>query len=151
MEQKNQIWDEYNKFKKDYELSLKHNKTLPDMIKEIMSEKNMTIELLHEKSNISTSTIHRLRSGKLKTRTRIVEYKPYISTIIAFAIACELDMILTITLLESQGLSFKRTSEVHYAYCYLILNCRGNTIDECNEKLKELGIEEQYYIPNRLI
>lgn len=71
-----------------------------------------------------------------------MEYLPTMKTIVAFCIACNLDILNTIALLESLGLTFKRTSKVHYAYSYLIVNCRGKSIPECNEILKKLEIDE---------
>lgn len=136
-------WIEYDRFKKDYELSLKTNKTLPEIVKSIMEEKGLTIDDLVDKSKIDKRTIYRLRSGIIKTRTRDMEYLPSIKTIVAFCIACRLDMLNAITLLETVGLSFKRTSEVHYAYCYLIMNCRGKTIGDCNKVLRDFGIDEE--------
>lgn len=135
-------WIEYEKFKKDYELSLKNNRKFPDIIKEIMSRENLSIDALKQKSLLDKQTINRLRSGNIKTKTRTMEYLPTMKTIVAFCIACNLDMLNTITLLESLGLTFKRTSKVHYAYSYLIVNCRGKSIPECNEILKKLEIDE---------
>ena len=151
-DQKKEIWEEYDKFKADYECSLKHNKPFSVMVTEIMDEKGITIEKLSEKSAISVSTINRLRSGVIKNKYgEEVEYLPFTNTIVAFCIACDVDMLMTITLLESLGLSFKRTSEVQYAYCYLIINCRGKTIDECNKVLENLNIDEKYFLTNRLV
>jgi transcriptional regulator with XRE-family HTH domain len=145
------VWSEYDKFKEDYNRSVKHNKSFGDMITEIMTDKNITIEELIEKSTISKSTIERMRSGKIKTRHGVSEYIPFLNTIVAFCIACDVDMLMTITLLESLGLSFRRTDEVHYAYCYLIVNCRGESIDSCNNVLKGLKIKKEFHLCNRIV
>ena len=100
-------WTEYERFKKDYELSLKNNKAFPDIVKDIM------------------------------------DYVPSMRSIVAFCIACNMDMLNTVTLLESLGLTFRRTSKVDYAYSYLIVNYRGKSIPECNEVLKILGIDDE--------
>lgn len=136
-------WLEYEKFKKDYELSLKNNRKFSDIVKEVMDREKLTIEKLQEKSKLDRRTICRLRSGKIKSRIREMEYFPTMKTIIAFCIACNLDMLNAITLLESLGLTFKRTSKVHYAYCYLIINCRGKSIAECNAILKNFEINAE--------
>lgn len=146
LEEQERVWTEYNKFKKDYALSLKNNKPFPEIVKDIMSEKGLTIEALQEKSKIDRRTIFRLRSGLIKSRTREMEYLPSIKTIVAFCVACDLDMLNAITLLESVGLSFKKTSMVQYAYCYLIMNCRGKTIYECNTVLKNFGIDKEDFL-----
>ncbi len=145
-EQKEQVWSEYERFKEDYERSKQHNKAFDVIVTEIMTEKSYTVEDLAEKSGIDTRTISRLRSGKIKSKNGEREYLPHVKTIIAFCIACDLDMLMAITLLESLGLSFKRRSEIHYAYCYLITNCRGKSIDECNDVLGKLKIDEEYFL-----
>ncbi|MCL2190176.1 MAG: helix-turn-helix transcriptional regulator [Defluviitaleaceae bacterium] len=143
------VWKSYEKFKKDYDLTLKNNKTCSEIVQEIMKDRGFTIEKLVEKSKLSTQTVHRLRSGRMKNNKGMeTEYLPNHKTIIAFSIACELDMLMTITLLESLGYGFRRTSEVHYAYCYLIVHCRGESIDECNKALEKLGIAEPYHLRN---
>lgn len=145
--QKQEIaWEDYNKFKKDYGLSLKNNKTFSEIVNEIMDCKGLTIEALQEKSKIDRRTICRLKSGKIKTQKRVMEYMPNMKTIIAFCVACNLDMLNTITLLESLGLSFKKTSLVDYAYCYLIANYSGKSIAECNAVLKNLGIDSNDFL-----
>ena len=143
MQQKEQeqIWGEYTKFKKDYELSLKNNKPFPEIVKDIMREKGLTIENLQDKSKIDRRTIVRLRTGLIKTKTLEMEYLPTKKTIVAFCVACDLDMLNAITLLESLGLSFKKTSLIDYAYCYIITNCRGKEIHERNTVLKSFGID----------
>jgi len=142
-----QVWNEYERFQADYARSKKHNKPFHEHVTEIMDENEITVEKLSELSGIDTRTILRLRSGKIKNRNgEYKEYLPHVKTVIAFSIACDLDMLMTITLLESLGLSFKKTSEIHYAYCYLIVNCRGKSIAECNEILQKLNINEEYLL-----
>ena len=105
-------WTEYERFKKDYELSLKNNKAFPDIVKDIMDREKLTIEKLVNKSLLDRQTINRFRTGKIKTKTRVMDYVPSMRSIIAFCIACNMDMLNTVTLLESLGLTFRRT-QVH--------------------------------------
>ena len=72
-----------------------------------------------------------------------MDYVPSMRSIVAFCIACNMDMLNTVTLLESLGLTFRRTSKVDYAYSYLIVNYRGKSIPECDEVLKILGIDDE--------
>lgn len=137
------VWTEYDKFKHDYDLSVENNKKFHEIVNDIMESKNLTVESLQRISKIDKRTIYRMKDGMIKTKTREMEYLPTLKTIIAFCIACELDMLNAITLLESLGLSFKRTSKLHYAYCYLIINCRGKSICECNNILRDFGIDKE--------
>lgn len=136
-------WTEYERFKKDYELSLKNNKAFPDIVKEIMRRENLSIDKLVNKSLLDKQTVNRFRTGKIKTKTRVMDYVPSMKSIVAFCIACNMDMLNTVTLLESLGLTFRRTSKVDYAYSYLIVNYRGKSIPECNEVLKKLEIDNE--------
>ena len=112
-----------------------------------MNDKGYTKEKLSTDAKLSTKTMYRMKNGKIKNnKGEEMNYMPNMRSIIAFCIACNLDMLMTITLLESLGLSFKKTDPVHYAYCYLIVNCRGESIDKCNEILKDLKIEEKYFL-----
>ena len=139
-------WTEYERFKKDYELSLKNNKAFPDIVKDIMDREKLTIEKLVNKSLLDRQTINRFRTGKIKTKTRVMDYVPSMRSIIAFCIACNMDMLNTVTLLESLGLTFRRTGKVDYAYSYLIVNYRGKSIPECNAVLKNLWIDDGYLL-----
>lgn len=139
-----QIISDYERFREDFKLSLENNTIFCDYIKHIMDSKGITIDELVEKSRLSKQTVHRLRSGKHRTmNNKVVDYLPEDKTLIAFCIACQLDMMNAMQLFGTLGRGFIPTSEVHYAYCYLITNCRGRTITECNEVLGQLGIEEK--------
>lgn len=144
--EQNSVWAEYDRFKKDYENSLKTNIAFPIIVREFMDSSGLTIEALQAKSKIDRRTICRLRSGLIKTKTREMEYLPNMKTIIAFCIACDLDVGNAITLLEALGLSFKRTSKIHYAYLHLITYCRGKTITECNNVLESFEIDREYFL-----
>lgn len=140
-------WGDYEKFKRDYEKSLDENKTFSQLVVDIMKENNFTVEKLIEESGLSKATVNRLRSGEVKTwKGEIREYLPHLKTIIAFCIACDLHILRAITLLESIGYGFRRTSEVHFAYCHLIVNFRGDSIAKCNEELRKLQIDEEYHL-----
>lgn len=131
-------WTEYERFKKDYELSLKNNKAFPDIVKDIMDREKLTIEKLVNKSLLDRQTINRFRTGKIKTKTRVMDYVPSMRSIVAFCIACNMDMLNTVTLLESLGLTFRRTSKVDYAYSYLIVNYKSGTIPQRKRSLRSV-------------
>ena len=39
-----------------------------------------------------------------------------------------------------------RFNKNDYAYSFILTQCRGKSVDECNEILKKLGIEEGYLL-----
>ena len=54
--------------------------------------------------------------------------------------------MMTQFLLHSLGLGFNRYSKRDYSYSFLLTRCRGKEVVSCNEILKNLGIEERYYL-----
>ena len=72
---------------------MKNNKAFPDIVKDIMDREKLTIEKLVNKSLLDRQTINRFRTGKIKTKTRVMDYVPSMRSIIAFCIACNMDML----------------------------------------------------------
>lgn len=60
------------------------------------------------------------------------------------AVGYNLDYQLTEKLCDSIGVTFVLSNTRDYAYQFLLTNCRGKSVDECNEILEQLGIEERY-------
>ena len=61
-------------------------------------------------------------------------------------VAYKLDLMLSQALFSSLGVEFSRFNKRDYAYTFLLTNCRGKSISQCNEILKALGIEKQYWL-----
>jgi len=61
--------------------------------------------------------------------------------IISIAVGFRLDVHLTEYMLESCGMTFCESSKVDKAYIYLIENHKGESIEDCNGILRDLGIE----------
>lgn len=125
-------------FLKDYETSTKYNKPFSELIGEILEgETYMTFA---EKTHLSENMLYRLKKQ--------VDEKdpPQRNTLVSVCVGYNLDLMMTQALLYSLGLGFNRFSKRDYAYTFLLTRCRGKNIDECNEILKELGIEERYWL-----
>ena len=129
-------------FERDYNLSCKNNKTMSEIVNQIIRSTGYTLDELQEKSQIDRRTLYRLKTGTIKTKKRTMDYFPSMKTLVAFSIACNLDLLNAETLLNSLGLAFNRTNKVHYAYWYIIKDCRGKSISDCNKVLKSLGIAD---------
>lgn len=61
--------------------------------------------------------------------------------IISIAVGFHLDVHLTEYILESCGMRFCESSKVDKAYIYILENCKGRNIGDCNGVLRDLGIE----------
>lgn len=125
-------------FHKDYENSTKYNKSFRKLITEILEgETDMSF---CSRTGLSPNMLSRLRNQ--------VDEKdpPQRSTLISVCVGYDLDLMMAQALLYSLGLGFNRFNKRDYAYSFLLTRCRGKDIDECNEILKNLGVEERHYL-----
>ena len=132
-------WETLQKeFLRDYETSTKYNKSFGKMICEILE--GVTYNQFAEKTELSPNMLYRLKYQ--------VDEKdpPQRNTLISVCIAYHLDLMMTQALLYSLGLGFNRFNKRDYAYTFLLTRCRDKDINECNEILKNLGIEKKYWL-----
>ncbi len=122
------------KFEENFELSKKNNKNFGEMFKTILEEKEITKEEFIQEVGLSGKTFDRYLSNTID---------PSLKSIISFAVAFELDMLNLITLLRAGGYGIDFTDRTQYAYSYLITDCSGMTITECNQVLKAIGIDKK--------
>jgi len=151
-------WEMYDKFIEDFNrkkitfppfneqvLSIMDN-TKVKYIDKKQNEKigKLTNERLSEKSGLPERIITCFRTGKIKNnKGETLDYNPNYRDIVAFCIGCDLEFSTTMPLFHSAGLNLSRTSLLHQAYCYIMINCRGKEIKECNRVLRELKIEKK--------
>lgn len=123
-----------NEFLNDYEKSIVYNKSFSELISEVLDGESYTS--FANKTHLSENMLYRLKKQ--------VDEKdpPQRSALISVAVGYNLDLMMTQALLYSLGLGFNRFRKRDYAYTFLLTCCRGKTIDECNEILKELAIEK---------
>lgn len=125
-------------FKTDLDNSRNYNKSFREMLSDIL--KGETYMSFASKTGLSCNMFYRLLHE--------VDEKdpPQRSTLISVCVAYDLDLLMTQSLLESLGLGFNRFNTRDYAYSFLLTRCRGKDIDECNEILKELGVDKKYFL-----
>lgn len=102
------------------------------MINEILA--NETEGTFVRKTGLSYNMFSRIRTQVDR------QSPPQRNTLMSIAIQ------LTAALLDSIGLSFILSNPRDYAYQFLLTNCRGKNIDQCNEILEHLGVEEKYWL-----
>lgn len=122
------------KFEENFELSKKNNKNFAEMFRTILEEKQITKEEFIQEVGLSGKTFDRYLNNTKD---------PSLKSIISFAVAFELDMLNVITLLRAGGYGLDFTDRTQYAYSYLITDCSGMTITECNQVLEAIGIEKK--------
>lgn len=135
-------YDEWEKivkqFERDFANSTKYNKPFTEMIGEVLEGE--TYKSFADKTKLCENQFQRLRK-------RVDEKDPpQRNTLISVCVAYDLDLMMAQALLHSLGLDFNRFNKRDYAYTFLLTRCRGKSVDECNEILKELGIEEKYWL-----
>lgn len=125
-------------FHKDYDMYNKHMKSFRELINEILDGE--TEGKFVRKTGLSNNMFSRIRTQIDKNNP------PQRNTLMSVAIGYGLDYQLTAALLDSIGLSFILSNPRDYAYQFLLTNCRGKSVDECNEILEHLGVEEKYWL-----
>lgn len=132
-------WKEMEeRFEKDFENSVKYNKPFSALINEVL--KGETAGKFEKRTGLTQNMLSRLKN-------RVDSANPsQKNTIITVCVAYDLDLMMAQALLYSQGSMLNRFNKNDYAYSFILTQCRGKSVDECNEILKKLGIEEGYLL-----
>lgn len=102
----------------------------PDALHFLMKERNMTVELLEERSLISGRTIKRLRNDPSYNVTR--------EHIIALSVGLELPPVISMELLRKAGLTMKNTT-LQNTYTMILCIMYSSAIETVNDFLIALG------------
>ena len=94
--------------------------------------RDFTREELEEHSTVSVSTIQRMEKDK--------EYQKKLGRLVAICIGLKLYPTFSFDLIDKSNCKFDDTIVFHGVYKMLLRNCYHLTVDECNQKLKEMGI-----------
>lgn len=149
-----EAFDVYENFKSDFDFTQQHSKSFAELMWEIMRERKVTY-LTPTKKQVSAhirdrnhfanvtglgpSTYDRIKSGR-------DDYVPSIKTFMTLCIIYDLNITMVKNLRHTYGYDFNAKDQVHQAYIYLLVNCRGKSLSYCNKTLEALGIEEKYYL-----
>lgn len=125
-------------FYTDFKRYNNHIKSFSTLINEILDGE--TEGTFVQKTGLSPNMFSRIRKYVGK------KDQPQRNTLISIAVGYKLDFQITARLLESLGSGFTLSNERDYAYQFLLTNCRGKSVDECNEILECLGVEEKYWL-----
>ena len=127
-----------NQFDTDFKRYNSHIKSFRELINEILEGE--TEGTFVDKTGLSYNMFSRIRTQVDK------QNPPQRNTLMSIAVGYNLDYQITSALLDSIGVGFILSNTRDYAYQFLLTNCRGKSIDDCNEILEALGVEEKYWL-----
>jgi len=130
----------YGRFKEDFNKTKRLNKPFNELMIDIINDMKLTPKEFAERTTLNEVYFSRMQAPG---------YQPKMYNLITICMGLGFDMPMTLTLLEPLGRSFIRTNKVHYAYCRLITDYRGASIEKCNEILKRFGISENNFLGGR--
>lgn len=125
-----------NSFRQEFEKQLSISGTLYQRIKKIMEIKNISIEDFYDSTKLNRTVLYDIKKNK----------KPQLRTVVTICIGLELGTVQSLELIRLAGYSLSNTFYLDYVYFDLINHYNDYGIEECNKRLKELGIEKKYYL-----
>lgn len=132
-------WRRVNaQFQKDYKRYNDNVQSFSELINEILNGE--TEGTFANKTGLSPNMFSRIRNYISKADP------PQRNTLMSVCVGYKIDYPLASRLFDSLGVGFSYQSKRDYAYIFLLTQCRGKSVDECNEILEQLGIEEKYWL-----
>lgn len=110
-----------------------------DAMKKLLEDRKITSELYCEKMMCDPNAYRRLTNEV-----------PSLAKLTAFCIVFNIDLENLTSLLYHLGVSIKKTDPVQFAYAKLVEEYKGHSIYECNLLLKQIGIPDDYLLPDPL-
>ena len=126
-----------NIFLKAYKIKLSVNETLYQRIKRFMKVKNISEEEFYIRANINRNVMYDIKQNKSRPTFRMV---------ITICIGLNLEPDESLELIRLAGYTLSNTLYVDCAYMDLICHYYEYDIYVCNDRLKELGVDEKYHL-----
>lgn len=124
-----QFYEDFNRYNEKVQ-------TFPELIEKILEGE--TEGTFARKTGLSHNMFSRIKNYVNKSDP------PKKSTLMSICVGYGIDYPLAQRLFDSVGMGFSLQNKRDYAYIFLLTQCRGKSIDECNEILEWLKIEEYY-------
>lgn len=125
-------------FNKDFNTYNENVQSFSELISNILVHE--TAGTFERKTGLSQNMLSRMKNQISK------KDPPKRNTLMSVCVGYNIDLPLASRLFDSLGVAFSYQSKRDYAYVFLLTECRGKSIDECNEILERLGIEECYWL-----
>lgn len=103
-------------------------------LKQLMKWSNVNVQVLAERSQISTKTVQRMRNHE--------DYQASIETIVALCIGMQLPPPVNHRFLELAGYQIRYSSELMATYGLILDRYYKYGIQACNELLQAMGFNE---------
>ena len=129
-----------NIFSELYQYKLSVNETLYQRIKKIMEVKNISEEEFYTRTTLNRNIMYDIKQNKSR---------PQLRTVITICIGLNSEPDESLELIKIAGYTMSNTLLVDCAYMELICHYNETDIFQCNEMLKEMGIEEKYHLGSR--
>lgn len=123
----------------NFNTSKKINFEYFDALEKLLLERGITQELFMEKMMCERMAYWRFTHNI-----------PSLEKLTAFCVVFNIDIQTLSSLLLKLGVTFKLTDPVNYAYYKLVEDYKGHSIYECNLLLKQIGISDEYLLPDPL-
>lgn len=129
-----------NTLYQEYMRQLSSRENLYQLIKRFKETKNISNEEFYMETELNRNVMCDIKKNKSRPSLRIV---------ITICIGLHLEPYESLELIETAGYSLNRSQYLDFAYLDLIYHYYEFNIYECNKRLKEVGIEEKYYLGSR--
>lgn len=130
-----------NRFSKENDEILSLNETLYKRIKKIMKVKGISEEEFYDNTLLNRNIMYDIKRNKSR---------PQLRTVITICIGLGLEPDESLELIRIAGYALSKTLFIDRAYMQIIFHHYNNAdIFECNDVLKELGVEERYHLGSR--
>lgn len=147
-------FDIYENFERDLDDIKKYNKSYAQLMWEIMENEEAiyysptgkrTMIYIRDRNRfaevtgLGPSTYDRIKRDKF-------DWVPGIRTFMTLCMIYQLNITMVRALRHSYGYDFNPQNQLHQAYVYLLVNCRGKSLSYCNKVLKALKIDKKHYL-----
>lgn len=126
-----------NNFLTKFENNLSVSETLYERIMKIIKINDMTMEDFYSETDLNRNILSDIKKNKSR---------PQLRTVITICIGLSLEPFEALDLIHLSGYHLTNTIYIDRIYSELITHYNDFGIIECNKRLKELGIEEKYYL-----
>ncbi len=126
-----------NSFRQEFEKQLSISETLYQKIIKLIKIKNMSMEDFYTNTELNRTILSDIKKNKSR---------PQLRTVISICVGLQLKPLQASDLIKSAGYSLSDTLYIDCAYTDIITYYSEFGISACNDRLKELGIEEKHYL-----
>ncbi len=126
-----------NSFRQEFEKQLSISETLYQKIIKLIKIKNMSMEDFYTNTELNRTILSDIKKNKSR---------PQLRTVITICIGLQLEPLQSLELIQSAGYALSNTLYIDRAYTDIITYYSEFGISACNDRLKELGIEEKHYL-----